>query len=125
MRFRTMLRKRRVGVGLPATNMAGYPFALKENFHRSGGESHLHLLAYQLVRRTVVMAVQLHVIVDIDSCLLPLGKDEALCRQRLQCWPIDGRVQLGTRTAQFSEGALVQLDEQLGDGFVEFREAEE
>ena len=47
---------------------------IEEDFDGGGGESHLNLLFDQLTRDAVVMAIDLHMIVDIDPSLFPFGK---------------------------------------------------
>jgi hypothetical protein len=57
-----------------ASLVAGGPAVLEKDFHSGSGQAHIDLLTGQLVGDTVVVEIDLHVVVDIDPSLLPLGE---------------------------------------------------
>jgi len=71
------------------------------------------------------VAVHLHVVIQPDALFLPLREHIGLLRQRLQRGPVQLLVQLQPRTRQFAEWPLVEFSEQLPDGFIHLRQAEE
>jgi hypothetical protein len=63
---------------------------IEEDFDGGGGESHLDLLFDQLTRDAVVMAIDLHMIVDIDPSLFPFGKLIGRIGERFQGGLVQG-----------------------------------
>jgi len=63
---------------------------IEEDFDGGGGESHLDLLCDQLTRDAVVMAIDLHMIVDIDPSLFPFGKLIGQIGERFQGGLVQG-----------------------------------
>ena len=53
--------------------MTGDACALVEEFHHLGTEAHVELLLDQRIGHGVVVAVDFHVVIDIDPGELPLG----------------------------------------------------
>jgi hypothetical protein len=60
--------------------VAGDAFALGEEFHHGSTEADVQLLAHQRVGHGVVVAFDLHVVINIDSGEFPLGILIGLCR---------------------------------------------
>src|SRR5271155_2259872 len=103
-----------LGVGAGAMRPAaayvtGNPLALIEDLHRRLRAARLDLLAHQLIRRAVVVAAKLDVIIQVDPRLLPLSKFKRPEWQRLQRRPIDVSIQLGTRSGKLAERTIVEL----------------
>ena len=105
--------------------MACHPLAFGEKFHRIRAHPHVQLLAHQLVRHAVVVAVDLDVIVDSHPRLLPLCIEKALRRQRAQHRPLQALEQRPTRARQLVERPLVQPHQKLADGLVQLGERKE
>ena len=66
------------------SGMAGHPVVFAEDFDGGGSESEVDLFFDQRIRDAVVMAVDLHMIVDIDPGLFPFGELVGLFGKRLQ-----------------------------------------
>ena len=105
--------------------MTGYTVALIEDLHCSARAADIHLLAHQLIRRAVVVLVQFDVVVEVDARPLPLRIHEPPGWQRLQRRTIDQTIQLGSRAGHLAKGLLIQLVNQLQDGVIQLRQAEE
>ena len=58
--------------------MGGHALALEEALHRGGGEAHVELVAHQMVRHAVVVAVDVHVVINVHRGALPFGELVAL-----------------------------------------------
>ena len=58
--------------------------ALVQNLHRRRCRADLHHCMHQVVRHAVVVAVERHMIIDVDSRACPLAHVEALRRQFAQ-----------------------------------------
>ncbi len=80
-----------------------------EDLHRGGGETSFELLASQLVRDAVIMAVHLHVVIDRGADGFPMGQHVALGRQRLQSRAIEFGKQARTRALTLPERPVVEL----------------
>ena len=72
------------------SGVTGHPAVFEEDFDGGGGESHLDLLFNQLTRDAVVMAIDLHMIVDIDPSLFPFGKLIGRIGERFQGGLVQG-----------------------------------
>jgi hypothetical protein len=70
--------------------VTGDAFPLGEEFHHRGTEADVELLAHQRVGDGVVMAFDLHVVIDIHPGELPLGILIGLYGQRSECWAVEG-----------------------------------
>lgn len=71
------------------------------------------------------MAFEFDVIIQARTCLLPLGEDEALGRQRVQRGPVQLLEQFAARARQFTKRPLVETRQQFPNRFVQFAEREE
>src|ERR1700680_1561073 len=111
---------RGVPVGVAVASVGSYTFAAMEDLHRRGGETSFQLLASELVRDAVVVAVHFNVVIDRGADGLPMGQYIALDRQELQGRAIEFGKQTGTRPLAFPERPLVELLQQLGDRFIQF-----
>jgi hypothetical protein len=60
-----------------------------KHLQRRGRRAQPELLAMERVRGGVVVPVELGVIVDVETSLLPLGELERLERQRTKCYPLE------------------------------------
>jgi hypothetical protein len=74
--------------------MAGDSATPVKDLYGGGRVVSVYLLRNQLVRHTVEMVVQFHVIVDVDPQRLPLAEAVGLGRKRLQ----GGAVELANRS---------------------------
>ena len=108
--------------GAPVT---GHALATAEDLDGAGGQPRPELLADQLVRDRVVVALEPDVVVQPDRRLAPVGMDEGLRRQRLHRRPLDRLEELLPRGAEVAADARVQAGDLLGDGGVQLLEAEE
>jgi hypothetical protein len=61
--------------------VAGDTFPLGEELHHGGTQAYVQLLAHQRVGHGVVVAFDLHVVINIDTGELPLGIRIGLRRQ--------------------------------------------
>ena len=104
--------------------MARHPLALREALHGLGAHPDIELLAHQLVGHAVIVVVDLDVVVDVDSRLLPLRVSEALPGQRSQSRPLETLEQRSARAWQLTERPIVQRTEKLPDRLVELGERE-
>jgi len=62
--------------------MDSHPFAFIKAFHGIGGYPDVELLLHKLVRHTVIMPIDFHMIINMDRGFFPLGKLIAGRRQR-------------------------------------------
>ena len=70
-----------------------HALASVQQFHAVLAEAHVEALLHQRDRGRVVVAVDRHVVVDVDFGAQPAGELVALFGQRLQRRQLDGRVQ--------------------------------
>ena len=89
------------------------------------GDAHVNLLFDQSIWDAVVVAIDFDMIIDIDPCLFPLGKGVRLARQRFECRLVNFFKHRSAAAGQFLEGPAIEFFEQLGNGVVEFGQAEE
>jgi len=73
MGFRHVLGHCGKAAFLITPGMSGHPSIPEQDLHCSGSQAHIYLLLYQLIGYTVVMAIELDMVVDIDPGLSPLG----------------------------------------------------
>jgi hypothetical protein len=71
--------------------------------------SESHDLAGERVRNAVEVEVELDVVVNVDACLRPMMKLEALGGQRPKGWPIQLGEQAGPAAGALAEGTVVEL----------------
>ncbi len=109
---------------LEASNMGGHPAVFKEDLHGLGGEAHLDLLAHELVRHAVAVAVDLDMVVDVHASLCPLGKLVGGCRKRLKGGLIDALEELAPTLSDFLHGTAVELEEFVFDGSIQLSDGE-
>ncbi|CAI9008909.1 hypothetical protein EMIT0324P_90003 [Pseudomonas chlororaphis] len=84
-----------LGLGGVATfvwraQVAGHALVGVEAFDGLCGQPHFELVFHQLVRHRVEVAVDLDVVIDVDTYLFSLGVDVWMFRQRLQRWLVEG-----------------------------------
>jgi hypothetical protein len=78
------------------------------------------------MRHRVVALLDLDVIVETDSAVLPFGEDVVgLGRQWLECRPLQFLEQRTSARAEMPRHAIVDLPDQLGDRRVQLGEREE
>ena len=99
--------------------------AAVQTLHGGDGEAHVDLAPDQGVRDGVVVAVDLDVVVDVHTRLLPLGEHVALSGKRAKCRALGLLEQLTPRPRELAERARVEPLEELRDRGVELGEREE
>ena len=104
--------------------MAGDTLAAMEALDGEGGDAHVHLFFDERVGHGVVVAVHLDVIVDMDSCLFPLGVFVRFDGQGAQGRFIQLLKQGAPGARQFLEGPVVERLEQRPDGAVQLGQGE-
>jgi hypothetical protein len=67
-----------------AAQMRGDPAALEEDLYRRIRQADLHFFMNQLIGNTVVVAIHLDVVIDIDPGRFPLSEDESMNREGLE-----------------------------------------
>ena len=96
-----------------------------EDLDRVRGVADLDLLADQLERHAVDVALDVDVVVDVDAAPLPVRQDVTRGRQGPQRRAIDLLVQGAAADAQLLHGPVVELVEQDADRRVQRAELEE
>ena len=65
--------------GMPAYKKApgvrSYTMSFMETLDSFGRQANIYLSSIKLIRYTVIMSIDFHMIIDVDSGLLPLGVD--------------------------------------------------
>jgi len=69
--------------------VTGDTFPLGEEFHHGGTQAYIQLLAHQRLGHGVVVAFDLHVVIDIDPGELPLSIRIGLRRQGPEGWTVE------------------------------------
>lgn len=105
--------------------MRGDALAAMEDFDGARRDAHPHLLAQQLVRRGVVVLLDLDVIVEPEPALLPLGVDVGLCRQCFERRLLQLLEQRLAARAQVPRDAGIEGCDLDGDGRIQLGEREE
>jgi hypothetical protein len=105
--------------------MRSYPHATVEHFQSLSSQVHVDLLMHQRVGNAVIMPLHFEVIVDVDASGLPLAELITGSRQWLQRRLVQLREQCGTAALAFPERPLIESQQQLGDGLVDFTQREE
>src|SRR5919201_1099040 len=85
--------------------VAGDPSPFGIEFHHRRTQTDVELLTHQRIGHGVVVAFDLHVIVNVDPGELPLGILIGLRRQEPECRAIEGLKQLLAGARQLLEGA--------------------
>ena len=85
----------------------------------------VYRLRDQLVRHTVEMVVQFHVIVDVDPQRLPLAEAVGLGRKRLQGGAVELAKQIPAAARALFEGTMIQAIEPFGNRLVQREQIEE
>src|SRR6187401_1948514 len=116
MARRHVLTHRRVAAVRGGADMRGDALAAMEDFDGARRDAHPHLLAQQLVRRGVVVLLDLDVIVEPEPALLPLGVDVGLCRQCFERRPLQLLEQRLAARAQVPRDAGIEGGDLDGDG---------
>ena len=107
------------------SGVAGHALVGREGLHQGVGDAQLDRGAHEPVRHAVVVGIELDVVVDVDLGGLPAADLVARGRQRLERRGVELLEGAAPAAGELLEGALVQIDEQLGDGAVELGQAEE
>jgi len=107
------------------SGVGGDAAAAMEYLYRGCREAHIHFLAGKPVRRRVIVAGDLDVVVDADTGDLPFGELVAICRQCLERRAVEFCERAVAASGQFLERALVQVGQQCRYGAVGFLQAEE
>ena len=116
-------RKRRVALGFRS--------ASKQVVHKNGPndgavrDPHPELLFGQGVGHRVIVLGGLDMVIETGAALLPFGVLAGLARQRLQRRLVERLEQLPAGRAEMLCPARVEIVQQLTNGLVQFREAEE
>ncbi len=107
------------GMRNQAAAVRGDAHAMIEDLDNGGRVARLQFLAYQLIRHAVIMPLDLDVIVDVRTDLLPPCQDVALHRQRSQrglvqlckrlALQASRRLRKGRRFNRSSKGAMASL----------------
>lgn len=108
-------------VGSPAARMRGDAFAVVEDLNRCRGEARFQLLPGELVRDTVVVAIDFDVVIDVGANGFPTGDHVAFGGQRLENGPVDFREARSARAFAFAERPVIQLVQQRADGLIQVR----
>jgi hypothetical protein len=88
--------------------VAGDTFPLGEEFHHGGTEADVELLAHQCVGHGVVVAVDLHMVIDVDPGELPLRIFIGLRWQRPERRVVEGLKQRLAGAWQFLKGVGIE-----------------
>src|SRR5690606_29626144 len=119
----------RINGGVPpfeqTSGMCGDAAAAMEYFNRRCSEAHIHFLTSEPVRRRVIVACDLNVIVNADTSDLPFGELVAIRRQCFECRAVELDERAVAATGQFLEWALVQVGQQCRYGAVGLFQTEE
>src|SRR2546422_3462589 len=108
------------GVAAPApqTHVRGDAVGLVQDLYCARRGTRLDVLALELVRDAVVVVVELDVVVDVHTAVLPLGHLEAVRGQSSQCGTVQALKQLAAGGAKVSHRAAVEIAELLPDRLV-------
>jgi hypothetical protein len=106
---------------LIASQVAGHAGIFVKAFYRALGVAHIELFTDQPKGHAVVMALDFHMVVDVDGGLFPFSELVGLIRQRFEGRLVDfveGRV---PAAGQLLKGISANLREWVGGGiFKEF-----
>ena len=125
MRRRHVFGRRGVGAAPGAVRVNGHALVAAENLHRGGSDAQFHQGSHEPMRHAVVVAIEFDVIVDVDAGALEARDRHARGRQRAQGLLIQRGEGTCAAAGQLLERPGVQVGEQLGNGSVEFGQAEE
>ncbi len=82
--------------------------ALEEDLHRRPCQADLYFFMNQLIGDTVVMAIHLDVIIDIDPGYLPFGEDEPMGGEGFEDGFIQGFKKTLSGGLKFFEGSVIE-----------------
>ena len=105
--------------------MTGHAFALVEEFHHVRTETHVELLLDQRIGYGVVVAVDFHMVVNIDPGKFPLGIFIGLDGERAEGGTVERLKQLLAGAGEFFEGTGIQGQQEGSEGGIDFSEREE
>src|SRR5215470_12796297 len=108
-----------------AANMAGDALALVEQLDGALSDAGLDLLLQQPVRHRVVVALDVHVVIEPDPAQPPLGIDIRFARQAAERRPIELLEEPPPADAEPSHRPIVEIGEQHADRAVQLRQREE
>jgi hypothetical protein len=109
MRLGAMLGDRRGLIRLRAAGMRGHALAAMEDLDRGRRGANLDGLTAERVGDAVEVAVELDVVVNVDTRLSPVMQLEAFGGQRPEGGSIQLREQAVPRSGTLAEGAVVEL----------------
>src|SRR5579863_7151321 len=112
-------------IGLVAAPVRSHTLTPMEDLHRGHRGPDLHPLPGQRVGDAVVVALELHVVVDVDARRRPLMEFVALTGQRYESRPVQLLKQTRSAAGALAKRPLVELGEQLPDRLIEFCQSEE
>src|SRR5271157_1031286 len=85
----------------------------------------LHFFMNQLIRDTVIVAVYLDMVIDIDPGRLPFGKDESMNRKGFEDGFFQGFKETLSGSLEFFKGAVIEKLQLFLDRLVQFCQVEE
>jgi hypothetical protein len=109
-------------VGAEVARHAG---ALVEEFHHPGTHTHLELVLDERIGHRIVVAVDFHVIINVDAGTFPLGVFIGLSRQGLQGGAVECRKEALSGARKFLKRVSIEGRQELADSGVDLDECEE
>jgi hypothetical protein len=79
-----------------------------EEFHHPGTDTHLELLLDERIGHRIVVAFNVHVIINVDAGAFPLSIFIGLGREGLQGGAVECLKQTASGAGQFLEGAGIE-----------------
>jgi hypothetical protein len=125
VRRRHVLCQRREAAAHVAHGVAGHALVRCKTLQQAVGDAQLDLGTDEPVRNAVVVGLELDVIVDVDLGRLPDADGIPGGGQRSQRRSVALFEGTAPAAGQLLEGPPVQVDDQLGDGTVQFGQTEE
>ena len=90
--------------------MEGNSSTLEEDLDRDIAQTDIQSFMNQLVGNTVVMVIDFNVVIDIDLCFAPLGKNKTMDRKRFEGGFVQGfKEALARVPSSFSKGRLFKI----------------
>ena len=123
--FGLVFGKRGGAVADEAARVTGHTQAFMKDFDGGGGETDVDLLAGQLVRDAVEVAVGRDMIIEIDLQFAPLTDFITFGGKRPQGRFVEGGKLAGACAFAFAEGLVVERDQKFGNGQVQLIQTEE
>jgi hypothetical protein len=125
MGFRHVFGNSGVAVFAVTPQMTGHPTVFVKDRNGCGRHAYVELLSPQLVWNAVIVAVNLHMVIDIGGRLFPLGELIAMGRQWGQRRPVDGFEKMMSGSFHSLQRPLVEHRQLLSDRLIEFSQREE